>query len=143
MSSESHEFAVHLIFCGVRQVVSAEGGELVIAIRTGRQDQPPERSPRQRVKPRARPHPINIAMSDKRKFVNASKFRKIFRYLFTITPFGTNSIPDSSKASITDLSVADRRLSPLSKRATVSGDSRAAFARSRTPHPSAVRAILH
>src|SRR4051794_37595147 len=39
--------------------------------------------------------------------------------------------------------VTDFNDSPLSNLATVSGESFAARARSRTPHPTAVRAILH
>jgi hypothetical protein len=59
------------------------------------------------------------------------------------TPFGTNSRPASSNAFIKKLSVLSRKDSPLSNRATVSGDTFAACARSRTPHPNAARAILH
>lgn len=54
-----------------------------------------------------------------------------------------NSMPDASKAARTAFIVEDFKASPLSKRATVSGEILASFAKSLVPHPRAARAILH
>lgn len=62
---------------------------------------------------------------------------------FMITPFGTNSIPAPSNATFIQAIVLSLKESPLSNLDTVSGESFAARAKSRTPHPMAVRAILH
>ena len=62
----------------------------------------------------------------------------------TPPPFsGINSIPAFSKATWIASTVEARSCSPRSNLAIVSGDTRANLAKSRVPHPSATRAILH